>query len=110
LGGNDETRRTVPSVSASVTSQAQGSSQQSFTFESYLNNVKSMSKHVIIKERGAETASGQGKDGFTSAIIRSILKPIFKKSAAVSILSNFTKSDDSIPDANKYSEEAVDAG
>jgi hypothetical protein len=101
LGGNEETRRTVPSVPASVTSQAQGSTQQSFTFESYLNNVKSMSKHVTIKEGGAETTSGQGKDGFTSGIIRSILKPIFKKSAAVSILSTFTKSDDSIPDANK---------
>jgi hypothetical protein len=101
LGGNDETKRSVPSVPTSVTSQAQSNTQQSFTFESYLNNVKSMSKHVTIKEGGAETASGQGKDGLTSAIRRSILKPIVKKSAAVSILSTFTKSDDSIPDANK---------
>jgi hypothetical protein len=101
MGGNEEARRSVPSVPTPVTSQAHGNIQQSFTFESYPNNVKSMSKHVTIKEGGAETASAHGKDGLTSAIRRSILKPIFKKSAAASIFSTFTKSDDSIPDAIK---------
>ena len=101
---NEETIKSVPTAPTSVTPKAQGEGQPSFTFGTYLNNVKKMNKQVTIKE-GAETgpanSGAQGKDALPSKITTSILKPVLRRSAAASILSTFIKSEDSNPEAGK---------
>jgi hypothetical protein len=103
---NEETFKSLTSLPISVTPQALGNCEPSFSFDAYLNSVKTISKLAAASsQEGAETATTDsnalGKDAIQSNIKGVIPKPAIRKSVAASIFSTLNKTEDSIPEAGR---------